>query len=191
MNSIYDGGCPWAIRPCTLKKKLLNYLPVITIDLNQSVSGVGAVTLVSARPPDGSQFLQQLCVMASKANKAAAKTQEIIQGLPISDYLLVMDTEKDRRVFKGLVAAVTNPTFVRQNFNWSRSSIAQISEDLDVVGCFVADYHEMMHSIEYCNTASVQKRRQMRKQANLQLKLNDFLSSHGHGGRPSLILEYS
>jgi hypothetical protein len=182
--------CSWAAKPCFLVEKLLRYLPIIVLGLNQSVSGEKQIMSIAARPSDGSQFLQQIVTLATTVNQAATRTQETLRDLPIHDYLLVMETERDRRVFKGLVVAVTNKTFVRQAFGWERGSIAKISEDLGVVDCFVADFHGMLRSIEYHGTTSSAQRKRMRHESLLQLAVNGFLGSKKRGGRPSKIRQF-
>lgn len=182
--------CPWVVRPITLITKLLRYLPVITIKIGASTSGVKAALHVSARPPDGSQYLQQIGALVTTANHNAAQLSERLRNLPIKSYLAVMESERDRRVFKGLVTQITNPTFVRSAFNWQQGSISKITEDLDAIDFYISDVHQMLQSVDYCSATSPAVRKRLRKKAFMRLSTNNFLSSRKRGGRPSKIRQF-
>jgi hypothetical protein len=187
---IQDCKCAWLSRKHLMLSKLMKYLPIISVKLDGAVSGKSTSFNISARPPEGNCMLQQVATLAAIANSASSQTQTALRSLPMKAFLQVMETERDRRVFKGVIAAVTNPTFVRSAFNWHSGSIANISEELGLVDYYLADLHKMMQSVDYCNATSTAVRKRMRREALLRLNLNGFLGER-RGGRPSLIEQYS
>lgn len=193
VEHIYGGHnseCPWLSRKSIVSRKLLKYLPVVSVQLDSNKSGKATSINLAARPIEGGQMLQQLTTLASIANESASETEATLRRLPIKDFLRVMDSERDRRVFKGVITAVTSPTFVQSAFGWQSGSIATISEDLGLVGCYLSDLHLLLQSVEYCCTSSLAVRKRMRREALLRLSLNGFLGKK-RGGRPSLIQKYS
>jgi hypothetical protein len=184
----YDEECPWVSRKHKVIEKLLRYLPIMCVQLDASLSGQATTYNFSARPPDVN--LHQVATMAAIANTATAQTQVALRSLPMDQYLQAMGSERDRRIFKGVIAAITNPTFVRSAFNWQAGSIASIGEDLGLIDCYLSDLHQMLQSVSYCSTPSPAIRKRMRRQALLRSSLNGFLTQK-RGGRPSLIDRYS
>ena len=102
-----------------------------------------------------------------------------------------METERDRRVFKGIVVELAGSTFCRQQFNWNLGSIAKIQEDMGMIDCFLADLTNLLTSIEYCAEVSPAKRRSMRRRARLKIALAGFMGSGKCTGAPSLIHRFS
>ena len=193
VRSVYaehKATCSWLRRPKELLSQLMRYLPVTSVRFYAAKSGQKTVFKVAARPPNGHQFLKQVQTLASVANINANATQNTLKALPMASYLMTLETERDRRAFKGLVVAVTNPTFARSTFNWKHASIGKISEDLELVDVYLADVQQLISSVEYCNTVSPAVRKRMRREAMVRLSLAGFLGKK-RGGRPSKIEQYS
>ena len=108
----------------------------------------------------------------------------------MQQYLQSMDTERDRRVFKGIVAQITSDTFVRSAFNWRKGSIAAIRADLEMVDFYIADLNRLLTSVDYCAIVSASKRKAVRMKVRLALAQSGYLERK-RGGRPSLLHAYS
>ena len=186
----HQQSCAWLVRPSILTSKLLRYLPVMMVTRGALVSGQKTAVHVAARPPDGAQFLQQIGSLVAEVNSIDAQVQQKLRALPIKSYLAVLETERDRRVFKGLVTQITNPTFVKAAFNWQHGSMSKITEDLDAIDCYVSDIYQLLQSVDYCNTTSSAVRKRLRKSAFVRLATNNFLGSRKRGGRPSKIRQF-
>jgi hypothetical protein len=136
--------------PSRVLDKLLRYLPVIHLEFDQSSpNGTMKASVLAARPPNGSQFLHLLEAMAAQADHAANDTTNKLRAAPVKQYLRAMDTERDRRIFKGVVAQLTSDSFVRSAFNWHKSSIADIKGELDLVEFYMSDLNKLFNSVQY------------------------------------------
>ena len=184
--------CPWLnSQPRDFIGKLLRYLPVLHLKFNDvTTSGVEQMSMIAARPTGGSQMLCQIASLAAATNHAANHTEQSFRDLPIKKYLQCMDTERDRRVVKGIIAQMTSETFVRSAFNWKRDSISKIKSDLGIVEFYVAELSNLLNSVEYCMTESPAVRKRMRRAARVALAQSGFLEQK-RGGRTSKLSEYS
>lgn len=185
----HSESCGWSTRCQRLVEKLLKYLPVVHIVIGKG-AGDANVDFLAARPPGGNEFLRQIASLAEMAENAYQETKRKLGALPVKQYLTVIDTERDRRVFKGLVAQITNHTFVRSEFGWRKESIASIEEELGLVEFHTADMHNLLLSMEYVGTKSVAKRKRMRRDARAKWALLGYLNQK-RGGRPSKLEKYS
>lgn len=185
VEELWEGpnGCPWLRKMCTFREKLLRYLPVVSVQVPTGF-------MVGMHPPGGQHFLTQITQLASSLHSAASETQERLRAMPMRDYLRSMGCERDRRVFKGVIAQLTSPTFCKQQFNWQHDSIARIQEDLSLVDSYLSDLNNLLSSFEYCTETSAAKRRAMRRKARVSRALAGFLGAK-HGGRPSKLRQYS
>ena len=187
----FDQTCSWTSRPSTVVLKLLRYLPLLNVKtVEATTSYTRDLNLLSARPPDGAQFISQISTLAQMLSTSAQSTQRKLQSLPIRSYLQVLESERDRRVFKGLISQLTSSSFVCETFGWKASSIAKIQEDLSLVDCHLASVNSMLTSIRYLSTPSLAVRKRMRRDQMAKLALSGFLGRK-RGGAPSKRLELS
>lgn len=104
-------------------------------------------------------------------------------------YLQFLGHEKEKRVLKGLMAQLTTPEFVQREFGWRKESIARITEELNGMNQFFSGLDNLYHIV---GAASAYQRRKQRAVAQAALKVTGFMLRKGsHGGRPSLLLQYS
>ena len=184
--------CPWLHgRKNRFVSKLLQHLPVMYLDFHEVCGGnLQKSQCFTSRPTGGPEMLHQIVSLVAMVDTAATNTQSKIESLPVQQYLQSMETERDRRVFKGIVAQITSDSFVRSAFNWRKGSIAAIKADLGMVDFYIADLNRLLTSVDYCATVSVSKRKAMRVKVRLALAQSGFLERK-RGGRPSLLHAYS
>jgi hypothetical protein len=195
MDFVKARDCGWGRWPNELVAKLLRYLPLVYVHFAdvESESSTEA-QYIAARPPGGRVYLSQIARLAATTHNAATNTEKRLKELPIKDFLVSMECEKDRRVFKGLVAKLTSPTFVKQTFQWNYRSMSRVCAELDLVDVFLVDLNSLLTSVQYNTEISLSKRKRMRRTVRMKSDLSQFLARKrgtDQGGRPSLIDEYS
>jgi hypothetical protein len=188
-HAFEDSSSPWA-RPYQFRDFILRYLPIVSVDVRNSNQVLQ--TWLCAKSPESDEYIVQLATLARAARENSIAVQEKLKSLPIRKYLLFLSQEQDRKVFKGLIAQLTGPKFVQQQFDRRKKSIAAIVEELDLIGYYLADLDNLTSSLTYSIKSSSYKRRKMRARARAELAVTTFLRRKGEkGGRPSKLLKYS
>jgi hypothetical protein len=173
-----------------LKDFLLRYLPVVAIDVRNLRQALE--TWLCAKLPESDEYIVQLATLARAASENSLSVQEKLKNLPVRKYLLFSPQEQDRQVFKGLIAQLTSPQFVQQQFNSRSKSIGSIVEELDSVAFYLAELDNLSSSFQYVVEPSKCRRRKMRARARAELAVTAFMRRKGKkGGRPSKLVQYS
>jgi len=173
-----------------LRDTLLWHLPVVMVKMPNG-DREHLQLFFAARPVGGVGQLNSMVSMAASLQAAAGKSCKKMCELPIRSYLRALDSEKDRRIMKALIVKLTSQSFVRAAFNWKASSMAQISEEMDLVDVYLGGLHQLLASVDYACTHSDYERRKMRLMAMQSAATSRWMLRKSLGGRPSLIERYS
>ncbi|GAQ93096.1 hypothetical protein KFL_012960010 [Klebsormidium nitens] len=175
---------PFQAKPSNLLDCLLRYLPIISVTVTVDSSEVQ----LCARPLQSDAFIRQFATLARQLQEKSQETRNRVRELPVQKYITFLDTEKDRRVFKGVVAQLTSPEFVQKEFGWRTGSVAAIVAELEGMATYLGSLDVLFRAA----TSSETPRRKKKAAARAELKATRFLLRKGAaGGRPSLLTKYS
>jgi hypothetical protein len=176
---------PFDKKPAVLLDCLLRYLPVISVSVMEDAT----IMSLCARPAQSEGFICQFATLASQLQEKLQEIRNKARELPMKKYLQFLGHEKKKGVLKGLMAQLTTPEFVERKFGWRKESIARITEELNGMNQFLSGLDNLYHTV---GAASAYQRRKQIAVAQAALKVTGFMLRKGsHGGRPSLLLQFS
>jgi hypothetical protein len=175
-------------RPQRLQSLLLRYLPVLSVALEEGSEKV----LLCVRPPQAHDHILQFATLARLVRVNSRECEQRAKEVPVLKYLRLLSTEQDRRVFKGLLAHLTETDFVVKQYKWKRGSIVAISEELAGIDFYMADLDKLLESVSFQAEPTAYQPRKQRAAALAELRISRFMLRKGErGGRPSKLLEHA